>query len=141
MNNYAIGNLKKYKIFLSGWEIAKNGRIMYTRACSVKGNRMIVLGIDPGLATVGYGVVSCDEKTRLELIDYGTILTEAGTALRSALIAMKHAVSYTHLAGARRGPGGGFGKDGRALRVYAVADQAGGGRIRTRGQEPGTDDG
>ncbi len=39
---------------------------------------MIVLGIDPGLATVGYGVVSCDEKTKLALIDYGTILTEAG---------------------------------------------------------------
>ena len=39
---------------------------------------MIVLGIDPGLATVGYGVVSCDEKSKLELIDYGTILTKAG---------------------------------------------------------------
>ncbi len=38
---------------------------------------MIVLGIDPGLATVGYGVVNCDEKTKLSLIDYGTILTEA----------------------------------------------------------------
>lgn len=38
---------------------------------------MIVLGIDPGLATVGYGVVNCDEKIKLSLIDYGTILTEA----------------------------------------------------------------
>ncbi len=38
---------------------------------------MIVLGIDPGLATVGYGVVRCDEKSKLTLIDYGTILTEA----------------------------------------------------------------
>lgn len=39
---------------------------------------MIVLGIDPGLATVGYGVVDCDEKIKLKLIDYGTILTKAG---------------------------------------------------------------
>lgn len=39
---------------------------------------MIVLGIDPGLATVGYGVVSCDEKIKLSLVDYGTILTQAG---------------------------------------------------------------
>ncbi|MDL2237925.1 crossover junction endodeoxyribonuclease RuvC [Christensenellaceae bacterium OttesenSCG-928-K19] len=39
---------------------------------------MIVLGIDPGLATVGYGVVHCDEKSKLKLVDYGTILTAAG---------------------------------------------------------------
>jgi len=38
---------------------------------------MIVLGIDPGLATIGYGVVDCDEKVRLRLVDYGTILTAA----------------------------------------------------------------
>lgn len=36
---------------------------------------MVVLGIDPGLATVGYGVVECDENIKLSLLDYGTILT------------------------------------------------------------------
>lgn len=36
---------------------------------------MRILGIDPGLAIVGYGVVDCDASTRLTLIDYGTILT------------------------------------------------------------------
>ncbi len=36
---------------------------------------MIVLGIDPGLAIVGYGVVDCDERNKLTLVDYGTILT------------------------------------------------------------------
>lgn len=46
---------------------------------------MLVLGIDPGLATVGYGVVSCDEKMKLALIDYGTILTEAGEAMPTRL--------------------------------------------------------
>lgn len=36
---------------------------------------MRVLGIDPGLAIVGYGVVDMDERGRLKLIDFGTILT------------------------------------------------------------------
>ncbi len=39
---------------------------------------MIVLGIDPGLATVGYGVVSFENNRTLSLIDYGTIETAAG---------------------------------------------------------------
>jgi crossover junction endodeoxyribonuclease RuvC len=47
---------------------------------------MIVLGIDPGLATIGYGVVDCDEKVRLKLIDYGTILTEAKEELPRRLM-------------------------------------------------------
>ncbi len=47
---------------------------------------MIVLGIDPGLATVGYGVVDCDERVRLKLIDYGTILTAAGVELPKRLV-------------------------------------------------------
>lgn len=36
---------------------------------------MRILGIDPGLAIVGYGVVDCDARQRLTLVDYGTILT------------------------------------------------------------------
>jgi crossover junction endodeoxyribonuclease RuvC len=39
---------------------------------------MVVLGIDPGLAIVGYGVVECGDNMKLRLIDFGTILTEAG---------------------------------------------------------------
>jgi len=38
---------------------------------------MIVMGIDPGVATVGYGVVDY-EKNRFRLIEYGTICTPAG---------------------------------------------------------------
>ena len=57
---------------------------------------MIVLGIDPGLATVGYGVVSCDEKTRLELIDYGTILTEAGEQFPIRLKQISHGISQLY---------------------------------------------
>ena len=54
---------------------------------------MIVLGIDPGLATVGYGVISCDEKVRLKLIDYGTILTEAGEQFPVRLKQINHGIA------------------------------------------------
>lgn len=39
---------------------------------------LIILGIDPGLATVGYGLVQC-HNSQLKAIDYGTIDTEAKT--------------------------------------------------------------
>lgn len=37
---------------------------------------MLVLGIDPGTATTGYGLVSIDKNRRLELIDHGLIETD-----------------------------------------------------------------
>ncbi len=36
---------------------------------------MIILGIDPGYATIGYGVIEKDEKGKLTVIDYGVIET------------------------------------------------------------------
>ena len=36
---------------------------------------MKILGIDPGLATVGYGVLDVNARGRMKLIDCGTILT------------------------------------------------------------------
>ncbi len=41
---------------------------------------MIILGIDPGLAIIGYGVIKYDGR-KLSIIDYGTITTEAGVPL------------------------------------------------------------
>ena len=41
---------------------------------------MIIMGIDPGLATVGYGVIE-SHGMDMELLDYGTILTPAGMKL------------------------------------------------------------
>ncbi|MGN1121781.1 MAG: crossover junction endodeoxyribonuclease RuvC [Eubacteriales bacterium] len=38
---------------------------------------MIILGIDPGLATVGYGFVRC-ERGRYTALDYGALITPAG---------------------------------------------------------------
>ena len=50
---------------------------------------MIVLGIDPGLATVGWGVVCFENNRTLSLVDYGTIETRAGlpTPRRLSMIA------------------------------------------------------
>jgi crossover junction endodeoxyribonuclease RuvC len=39
---------------------------------------MLVLGIDPGTATTGYGLVRESERGDLSLVEYGAILTPAG---------------------------------------------------------------
>ncbi|MBL7053818.1 crossover junction endodeoxyribonuclease RuvC [Patescibacteria group bacterium] len=36
---------------------------------------MIILGIDPGIATTGYGLINFSEDNKLALVDYGTIKT------------------------------------------------------------------
>ncbi len=45
---------------------------------------MVILGIDPGYAIVGYGVIRY-EKNRFSVIDYGAITTEAKTAFNQRL--------------------------------------------------------
>ena len=45
---------------------------------------MRILGIDPGIATVGFGVVD-SEKNNLSLVSYGIISTPANTSLSSRL--------------------------------------------------------
>lgn len=39
--------------------------------------KQIILGIDPGLATTGFGIIK-NEQSRLSLIDYGCISTKVG---------------------------------------------------------------
>lgn len=46
---------------------------------------MIVLGIDPGYAIMGYGVVERKENGSLKALDYGVITTEAGEKLQLRL--------------------------------------------------------
>jgi len=41
---------------------------------------MLILGIDPGLATVGIGIIESDAKEALRVIDYCTIETAKGNA-------------------------------------------------------------
>ena len=50
---------------------------------------MVILGIDPGYAIVGYGVIEKDERGRIKCIDYGTIETptEESFPVRLAIIA------------------------------------------------------
>lgn len=45
---------------------------------------MRILGIDPGIATVGFGVIDSD-KNALTLVNYGVITTPANTSLSSRL--------------------------------------------------------
>jgi len=45
---------------------------------------MLVLGFDPGIATVGFGAVNC-ERGSLSLIQYGVITTPAGLPLSERL--------------------------------------------------------
>ena len=48
---------------------------------------MIILGIDPGLATLGYGVIEADNNRR-RLIQFGTLSTPAGQPMPQRLRAI-----------------------------------------------------
>lgn len=39
---------------------------------------MLVLGIDPGIAITGYGLIETDPQTDYQCIDYGVVTTRAG---------------------------------------------------------------
>ena len=38
----------------------------------------IILGLDPGLARLGFGVIKCHSETEAEAVDFGVIQTPAG---------------------------------------------------------------
>lgn len=46
---------------------------------------MRILGIDPGVATIGFGVIDAD-RTRQQLVQYGVITTPAGLPLSRRLL-------------------------------------------------------
>ena len=48
---------------------------------------MIVLGIDPGTASTGFGVV-CSERSRMRALDAGVIATAPGVALETRLVSI-----------------------------------------------------
>ena len=48
---------------------------------------MIILGIDPGLATLGYGVIEAD-RGNYKLIQFGTLNTPAGQPMPNRLRAI-----------------------------------------------------
>lgn len=49
---------------------------------------MIILGIDPGIATMGYGVVARDKNGTVSAVDYGVVLTpkEENLPVRLAML-------------------------------------------------------
>ena len=49
---------------------------------------MIILGIDPGLATLGFGVIEKDARGNCRVVDYGVVQTpkEEGLPVRLALL-------------------------------------------------------
>lgn len=52
---------------------------------------MIILGIDPGLATMGYGVISA-EKGNYSVIDYGAVVTPKELTLPQRLLQLEEGV-------------------------------------------------
>ena len=51
---------------------------------------MRILGIDPGIATVGFGIVDSERGSALHMVQYGAILTEAGLPLATRLFQINH---------------------------------------------------
>lgn len=53
---------------------------------------MIILGFDPGLATLGYGVIYKDEKHKPQMVDYGIISTAKEENLAERLIKLEKGI-------------------------------------------------
>ncbi len=54
---------------------------------------MLVIGIDPGIATTGYGLVRERQDGSLETVAYGAILTPANTPLAERLLDLHNQLS------------------------------------------------
>jgi crossover junction endodeoxyribonuclease RuvC len=54
---------------------------------------MLVLGIDPGTATTGYGLVQESACHQLEVVDFGVIVTPAGLAAEKRLLILYQQLS------------------------------------------------
>jgi crossover junction endodeoxyribonuclease RuvC len=54
---------------------------------------MLVLGVDPGTATTGYGLVAEDEAGEARLEGFGAILTEAGAPMPERLLRLHRELS------------------------------------------------
>ncbi len=55
---------------------------------------MIILGIDPGYATVGYGVIESYGSNRIRAIDYGVVTTPKEDSLPKRLKVISDSFSY-----------------------------------------------
>ena len=53
---------------------------------------MIILGIDPGIATLGYGVIDKDERGVCRVVDYGVVTTPKQESLPTRLVLLEDGV-------------------------------------------------
>ena len=54
---------------------------------------MVILGIDPGLATLGYGLIRKDESGRCEVLEYGVITTPKEESLPTRLVLLEDGIN------------------------------------------------
>ncbi len=54
---------------------------------------MIILGIDPGIATLGYGVIEKDERGNFRAVDFGVVVTPKHEGLPARLAMLEEGVS------------------------------------------------
>lgn len=55
---------------------------------------MIILGIDPGLAATGYGVIKSESRSQWLAIDWGVIKTSTKTTFPQRLCEIYHSLEY-----------------------------------------------
>jgi crossover junction endodeoxyribonuclease RuvC len=53
---------------------------------------MIIVGFDPGLATLGYGVISVERGKKAQIVDYGVVLTPKEENLPSRLTMLEKGI-------------------------------------------------
>ena len=111
---------------------------------------MIILGIDPGVATIGFGLVRA-ERNRNQLLRYGVITTPPGIPLSNRLLQISNDMEelihafhpdemaveelfFTKNIAGRREAGG------ARVRVYPHAGEAGGGGLWQGRKAPGDAD-
>ena len=58
-----------------------------------EGGRRVLLGVDPGTAVTGFGVITMDERRRAELLQCGVIRTSPGAALATRLMEIHEGVA------------------------------------------------
>ena len=51
-----------------------------------------ILGIDPGLAIVGYGVIDVDDKNKVKVVDYGVVETPKNEGLAQRLVMIEKGI-------------------------------------------------
>lgn len=54
---------------------------------------MLVLGIDPGIAITGYGLIQTDNRNNYQLVDFGVIITEADLQESERLLVLYNALN------------------------------------------------